>query len=93
MNRGGINAPSAVKTLQKKQNPHQRRQAALQCFLATLPAIGRVFAPDLNRAYSQGVYWDSLENFNSLGALQARETPALRAFFERAASANILYVL
>ena len=37
------------------QKPCQHRQAALRRFLVTLPAIGRIFAPDLNRAHPQGV--------------------------------------
>ena len=39
----------------KRKKPHQHRQAALRRFLVTLLAIGRKYAPDLDRAHPQGV--------------------------------------
>jgi len=55
--------------------------------------IGRNSAPDFDSAHPQGVHWDSLGSFRAVGAMQEVDTPALRAFFARAASAIILYVL
>ena len=54
--------------------------------------IGRNYAPDFDGNHPQGVQWDSLESFWAVGAQEAVDTPALRAFFARAASAIILYM-
>ena len=45
-----------------------------------LATIGRNYAPDFDGANPQGVQWDSLKSFTSIGARQVVETPALRAF-------------
>jgi len=55
--------------------------------------IGRNYAPDFDSAHPQGVQWDSLESFRVVGWGEMVDTPAVRALFERAASAIILYVL
>ena len=95
MDRGGVNTPSSMATLEKKkkQKPPRCRQGVLQCFLAMLLAIGRNWVPDLNCTHPQGVNRDSLGSFTLLAGQQARETAVLRAFFERAASATVLYVM
>ena len=38
------------------------------------------YVPDFDGAHPQGVQWDSLESFVSIGARKVGETPALRAF-------------
>ena len=58
-----------------------------------LAMIGRIFAPGFNRADPQGVQWDFLGSFSLLCGLEVGDMPVLRAFFERAVSAIILYVL
>jgi len=55
--------------------------------------IGRTFAPDFNGADPWGVQSDSLDSFKAVGAGEVGDTPTLRAFFARAVSAIILYVL
>jgi len=77
----------------KTQKHCRRRRNALRRFLAMLATIGRNYAPDFDGADPQGVQWDSLESFRIVGAREGVDTPALRAFFARAASAIILYVL
>ena len=54
--RGGQGAPSPSKFLFLNQKPCQHCQRALWRFLATLPAIGHIFAPNFDRAHHQGVY-------------------------------------
>ena len=49
-------------------------------FLAMSATIGRNYAPDFDGANPQGVQWDSLESFISIGARQVVEMPALCAF-------------
>jgi len=44
-----------------------------------LATIGHDYVPDFDGADPQGVQWDSLENFVSIGAGKVGETPALRA--------------
>jgi len=51
--------------------------------------IGRNYAPDFDGAHPQGVHSDSLESSRPVGEVEVVETPALRAFFARAASAII----
>jgi len=59
-----------------------------------MPAmIGRNYVPDFDGADPQGVPLDSLEGFMAVGVGQPVDTPALRAFFERTASAIIYCVL
>src|SRR5712691_101049 len=90
----GVSTPPLLQLLwKKKQQPPWRRHGALWRFLATLPAIRCDRAPDLNRAHPQGVNRDPLGSSTLLAGQQARETAALRAFFERAASATVLYVM
>ena len=90
----GVSMPPLPQLLwKKKQKPPRCRQGALRHFLATLPVIGRDWAPDLNRTYPQGVSIDSLGSFTLLAGQQARETAALHAFLECAASATVLYVM
>ena len=90
---GVIPPPLRFFICQKMAKPRRRRQAALRRFLTTLLVIGCNFAPDLNHAYPQGVPLDSLGSFSSIGGGELGDTLALRAFFERAVSAIILYVL
>ena len=78
---------------EKKQKCWQRRQNVLRRFLATLPAIGCIYAPDFDHTNPQGVHSDSLGTFGSIGEAEVGEKLAVRALFERAASAIILYVL
>ena len=77
----------------KTPKPRRCRRNALRRFLATLAMIGRNYAPDLDSAHPQGVQWDTLERFMAVGVGELVDTPMLRAFFARAASAIILYVL
>ena len=49
--------------------------------------------PDFDGANLQGVQRDSLEGFKSIGGVEEGDTPMLRTFLARAASAIILYVL
>ncbi len=52
----GVPAPPLQQKLcQKNPKLCQRCQEVLRRFLATLPLIRRVFAPDLDRAHPQGV--------------------------------------
>jgi hypothetical protein len=90
---GVLTPPLPLRLCKKMQKPRRRRQAARRCFLATLPAIERIFAPDFDGVHPQGVSVDSLGSFKSLGGLKVGETPVLRAFFERAASTIVLYVM
>ena len=48
-------------------------------------------APDFDGADPQGVQWDSLESFISIGARQVGETPVLRAFL-RAQRRQLFYM-
>ena len=73
------------------QKYRQHRQNALRRFLATLATIGRIIAPDFDGANPQGVQWDSLESFTSIGARQVVETLALRAFL-RAQRRQLYYM-
>ena len=53
--------------------------------------IRRNYAPDFDGANPQGVQWDSLESFISIGAGKGGETPALRAFL-RAQRRQLYYM-
>ena len=75
---------------QKRRLPHQN---ARQRFLATSASIGHNYACDFDGVHPQGVQWDSLEGFRTVGEWQVVDTPTLCAVFARAASAIILYVL
>jgi len=83
------NPPAPQKTGRETQKRHRCRLNALRRFLATLATIGRNCAPDFDGAHPQGVQWDSLEGFMIVAAGEPVDTPALRAFFARAASAII----
>ena len=93
MNKGH---PNALDTAESRSKSVKTPPASLESALA-LPdvsaTIGRNYVPDFDSAHSQGVQWDSLESFETVGARQVVDTPALRAFFACAASAIILYVL
>jgi hypothetical protein len=86
------NPPTPQKSGQKTRKRRRRRQKALRRFLVMSATIGRNSAPDFDGAHPQGVHSDSLESSKSVGKWEVVETPALRAFFERAASAINLYV-
>ena len=90
---GVLTPPLHQLSCQKGQKPRQCCQAVLQCFLATMLLIGHIFAPDFSRAHPQGVHWDSLGSFKLFCAVQVGEMPVLRAFFEHAALAIVLYVI
>ena len=77
---GVLMPPLHQLSCQKEQKPRWSRQAALQHFLATLTAIERVSAPDLDRAHPRGVYWDSLESFKLFCEVQVGKMPVLHAF-------------
>ena len=53
---GALMPPLYQLSCQKGQKPHQHRQAALQCFLATMLLIGCIFVPDFSHAHPQGVH-------------------------------------
>ena len=55
--------------------------------------IGHIIVPDFDSAYPKGVQWDFLGSFRAVGQWQVVDTLVLHAFFARAASAIILYVL
>jgi hypothetical protein len=74
------NPPTPQKFEAKTQKRRRHHQNALWGFLATLPAIGCIYAPDFDGANLQGVLLDSLESFISIGAGKLGETSALRAF-------------
>jgi len=81
--------PMSQKTGVKTQKHRRCRRNVLRRFLVTSAMIGRNSAPDFNGAHPQGVQWDSLGSFRAVGQGQWVDTPMLRAFFARAASAII----
>jgi hypothetical protein len=81
--------PTLQKTGAKTLKGCRHRQKALRHFLVTSAMIGRIIAPDFDGANPQGVQWDSLEGFMAVGVQELVDTPALRGFFARAASAII----
>ena len=57
---GVLTPPLHQLSHKKEQKPHQHHQRVLQHFLVTLPAIRRIFAPDINCAHpreSIGTPW------------------------------------
>ena len=85
------NPPTPHKSDEKTQKPRRHRRNALQRFLAMSATIRRNYAPDFDGANPQGVQWDSLESFISIGARKGGETPALRAFL-RAQRRQLYYM-
>ena len=83
------NPPTLQKTGTKTRKCRRRRHKALRRFLAMSATIGRKYAPDFDGAHPQGVPLDSLGSFRAVGCWEMVDTPALRAFFARAASAII----
>jgi hypothetical protein len=67
------NPPAPQKSGTKTQKRRRRHQNALRRFLATLAMIGRDYAPDFDGANPQGVQWDSLGSFKTLGAQEVLE--------------------
>jgi hypothetical protein len=87
--------PNALNTAESRSKSIKTPPASLESASA-LPGvsatIGCNYVPDFDGAHLQGVQWDSLESFETVGARQVVDTPALCAIFARAASAIILCV-